>query len=58
MFTFSRNGCSASQEYAAVAWTVKCELLETIKRAFDTARIEIPYAYQNVILNDYREKVV
>lgn len=35
---------------AGVAATVKTDLLEAIKKRFDVEEIEIPYAYQNVIL--------
>jgi small-conductance mechanosensitive channel len=34
----------------SVAWTVKVELTEQIKKRFDAEGIEIPYAYQNVIV--------
>ena len=41
-----RVWCSDS----GTAWQAKNELLEAIKAAYDEAGIEIPYAYQNVIL--------
>jgi small-conductance mechanosensitive channel len=34
----------------AIAWTVKVELTEQIKKRFDAEGIEIPFAYQNVII--------
>lgn len=39
----------------SVAWTVKVELTEQIKKRFDAEGIEIPYAYQNVILKSPSE---
>ncbi len=33
------------------AWQVKNDLFESLKRAFDKEGIEIPYAYQNVIIS-------
>ena len=35
---------------ASAAWKIKCDLLESIKTGFDAAGIEIPYAYQNILL--------
>ena len=34
----------------AIAWTVKAELTEQIKKRFDAEGIEIPFAYQNIIV--------
>ncbi len=36
---------------AGVAVQVKCDLFEAIKKQFDDDGIEIPFAYQNVILH-------
>lgn len=38
-----------------VAWTIKVELTEQIKKRFDAEGIEIPYGYQNVIVKSLPE---
>ena len=40
---------------SADAWSVKTDLTEQIKKRFDAEGIEIPYAYQNVVLKTPQE---
>ncbi|MCA0978461.1 hypothetical protein LCM19_08800 [Qipengyuania flava] len=37
---------------AATVTAVEFDLLEQVKKQFDVAGIEIPYAYQNVLLSE------